>query len=102
FWKTSPRLRCWGGTPLTLRGPMVISPLVGSSKPAISMRVVDLPDPLGPRSVRNSPGSTAIEIETTAATGPKFLHTSISPTPWDLDVASGKLTRPCIDFHLGD
>ena len=48
------RRRC-GGSFATLRPPMRISPSSGSSKPPIIRRSVVLPQPLGPRSEKNSP-----------------------------------------------
>ena len=47
---------------------MAMSPPVGFSKPAIIIKVVDLPDPLGPSSVRNSPERMSSETPATAAT----------------------------------
>src|SRR5262249_53092786 len=73
-----PRLRRYGGTWLSGRPPSRISPAVADSKPAIIMRVVVLPEPLGPSSVRNSPGGTVRETPSTAITGPKALGTSTS------------------------
>src|SRR5579885_3715626 len=65
-----------------LAGRLVISspssrilPSVGVSKPAIMRRMVVLPQPLGPSSVRNSPRSTASVILSTAVTCPKRLVT---------------------------
>jgi hypothetical protein len=45
-----------GGSRVIERPSRRISPSVGLSKPASIMRVVVLPDPDGPSSVRNSPG----------------------------------------------
>jgi len=50
---------------------MMMSPSVGSSKPASMRRVVVLPQPEGPSSDRNSPGSTSMSMPSTAATLPK-------------------------------
>src|SRR5438093_8209299 len=49
-----------------------MAPALGSSKPAIIMRVVVLPEPLGPRKVRNSPLAMSIEISSTAFTCPSY------------------------------
>ena len=46
--------RSLGSRLLTTRPPMMISPSVTSSSPAIIRMVVDLPQPDGPSSTRNS------------------------------------------------
>src|SRR5215475_7946135 len=71
-----PRLRRYGGTRVSGRPSSMISPAVADSKPAIIMRVVVLPEPLGPSSVRNSPGATVRETPSTAITGPNAFDTS--------------------------
>src|SRR6266536_2067314 len=73
-----PRLRRYGGTWVSRRPPNRISPAVADSKPAIIMRVVVLPEPLGPRRVRNSPDATVRETLSTASTAPKLLDTATS------------------------
>ena len=45
-------------------------PALGKMKPAIIMRVVVLPDPLGPRRLTNSPLATSSETRSTALTAP--------------------------------
>src|SRR5256885_14772592 len=60
------------------RPPRKISPIVGDSKPAIIMSVVVLPEPLGPRRVRNSPEATASDTPSTATTGPNDFDTATS------------------------
>src|SRR6266851_6229233 len=79
-----PRLRRYGGTCVSRRPPSRISPAVADSKPAIIMRVVVLPEPLGPSSVRNSPDATVREMSSTARTAPNVLDTatSSSSAPW--------------------
>jgi hypothetical protein len=47
-----------------------MSPLVGATKPAIAIRIVVLPDPDGPSSVRKSPRRTVNDTPSTARTGP--------------------------------
>jgi hypothetical protein len=47
-----------------------MTPLVGSSKPAIIISVVVFPEPLGPRSVMNSPFAMSRPIPSTALTRP--------------------------------
>ena len=48
-------LRRAGGTSLMGRDPILISPLVGLSRPASSRSKVLLPHPEGPTSTKNSP-----------------------------------------------
>jgi len=47
--------RSLGGTLLTTRPPIAISPRLISSRPAIIRSNVDLPQPDGPTSTTNSP-----------------------------------------------
>ena len=54
FWNTVLICRLCGGTSLILTPSKVTSPDVGVVKPPIILSVVVLPQPLGPRSVRNS------------------------------------------------
>src|ERR1700730_14666874 len=49
--------RAFGGTRLTTRSPMRISPEVMFSSPAIIRSSVDLPHPDGPTSTTNSPSA---------------------------------------------
>src|SRR5439155_694751 len=57
-----------GGRASTDSPRMKISPRVGRSKPAISIRVVVLPEPLGPRIVRNSPSAMSSDRSFSATT----------------------------------
>ena len=50
--------RSRGGMPTTFLPPMRTSPSVGSSRPAMMLSKVDLPQPEGPTRMRNSPGAT--------------------------------------------
>src|ERR1700688_2814913 len=59
---------------------MRISPALGASKPAIMLRIVVLPQPLGPSRVRSSPRRIARSSAWTATTGPKLLLTRRSST----------------------
>src|SRR3982075_3660804 len=60
-----PRLRCRGATAMpfegrdTTRPAMLITPLVGCSRPATQRNVVVLPQPEGPSSTTISPAGTA-------------------------------------------
>jgi hypothetical protein len=53
-----PTLRFQGGVPVTSRPPMCSVPACCWLKPAMRRSSVDLPDPEGPRSAKNSPGAT--------------------------------------------
>src|SRR5260221_3528485 len=69
-WKTMPMSRRLGLAWAMSRPPMTIRPAVGSTKPAIAISVVDLPQPDGPKSDRNSPRSTERSTPSTATKGP--------------------------------
>src|SRR5579862_3197237 len=55
-------------------------PASGCSKPAITLRVVVLPEPDGPRSVKNSPAPTCRFTSSTAATPPNCFRIPATPT----------------------
>ena len=71
-----PRLRSSVGTlsllAVSTKGslPTVIDPDVGASSPAMQFRVVDLPHPLGPSRVKNSPSSIVKLMSLSTATSP--------------------------------
>src|SRR3989475_7827009 len=76
-----PGLR-WGGattprrdTEATTRPRSAISPASGCSSPATRRKVVVLPQPLGPSSVKSSPRSTSSDAPSRARTAPKTLVT---------------------------
>src|SRR6266536_2309246 len=62
--------RSLGLASVTTRSPMVISPPVTSSRPAIIRRTVVLPQPDGPTSTMNSPLRISSETSHTAWTPP--------------------------------
>src|SRR5215472_16478630 len=62
--------RSRGGTSLTTRSPMRISPSLTSSRPASMRRHVDLPQPDGPTSTMNSVSLTSSEKSLTARVPP--------------------------------
>src|SRR5712691_6067891 len=70
-----------------------MAPAVGSSKPAIIMRVVVLPEPLGPRRVRNSPLATSIETSSTAFTRPSYDLTMLRSERYALTPRTGASRR---------
>src|SRR6266705_1279426 len=80
-WKTMPRLRLCGakntrrGTEATTRPRSALSPASGCSSPATRRKVVVLPQPLGPSSVKISPRSTSSDAPSRARTAPKTLVT---------------------------
>src|SRR4051794_10478260 len=55
-------------------------PSSGRSKPAISRSVVVLPDPEGPRSVKNSPAGISRSTRSTATTSPYVLRIPVRRT----------------------
>src|SRR5215207_7492361 len=76
-----PVLRRSGGTPSTDCPAIEITPLEGSSKPPIILRVVVLPHPEGPSKATNSPFRTDREKSSTATVpSPKTLDTWSSTT----------------------
>ena len=68
--------RSFGGTLLTTRLPMLISPAVMFSSPAIIRSSVDLPHPDGPTSTTNSPSSIATLTPWRTSTAPNAFLTS--------------------------
>src|SRR6185503_3780029 len=71
-----PRLRRHGGTAATSRPSIKMRPRAGCASPATMRRIVDLPDPLGPRKVKNSPRSTDSESSSAACVEPNRFETS--------------------------
>src|SRR3954453_23949770 len=57
-----------------------MSPEVGSSRPAMRRRAVDLPQPEGPTNEKNSPSLTSRVRSSTAARLPNFLVTCCKTT----------------------
>ena len=72
-WKTVAMSRSIGSTSLTTRPPMLISPELTLSSPAIIASSVDLPQPDGPTSTTNSPGSTSRSMSCNTACAPNRL-----------------------------
>src|SRR4051794_18266312 len=68
--------RSLGSTSLTTRSPILMTPALGCSSPAMMASSVDFPQPDGPSSTMNSPSSTASEIPSSTDTAPKVLRTS--------------------------
>src|ERR1700756_3907025 len=54
---------------------MLTEPSVGSSRPAMMLSSVDLPQPEGPTRIRNSPASISMSIPLRIWTFPKVLRT---------------------------
>src|SRR4051795_11536251 len=70
--------RWYGGRAVMGEPSMRISPLEGCSNPAIMRRVVVLPEPDAPRSVRNSPAATRSVMPSTATKFPNRLVSCLS------------------------
>src|SRR5215813_6235597 len=70
--------RSAGASQVTSRPPMVISPSVISSRPAIMRSSVDLPQPDGPTKTQNSPSETSRSTLRMTATSPKDFCTLLS------------------------
>jgi hypothetical protein len=66
--------RSFGRTSFTTRSPMRISPALAVSSPAIRLSRVDLPQPEGPTSTRNSPEATDRETPFSTSSAPKDLR----------------------------
>ncbi len=68
-WNTIAMSRPFGGTLVTSLPPMWMAPSSTSSRPASMRSAVDLPEPDGPTSTRNSPSLTSRDSSSTARTG---------------------------------
>src|SRR5213080_2385443 len=68
--------RAFGGTRLTTRSPIRISPDVMFSSPAIMRNSVDLPQPEGPTSTTNSPSPIFTSTPWMTSVAPKAFRTS--------------------------
>ena len=65
-----PMFRSLGGSWLTRSPAINMSPEVGLSRPEMTRRIVDFPQPLGPTIVRNSSGRTSRSTLSTAVNHP--------------------------------
>src|SRR5581483_11720878 len=72
--------RARGGRSVTSRSPIEIVPAVTSSRHAIMRRSVDLPQPDGPTSTRNSPLPIVSDTPSTAVTPPEKTLLMLSRT----------------------
>src|SRR5258708_5193884 len=88
--------RSLGKRSLTIRPPMLISPSLTTSSPAIILSRVDLPQPEGPTSTTNSPSSMSTLTPGITWTVPHLLTTF--PTLTSANVGP-PLLRHC-DLHL--
>ena len=82
-WNTIAMPRAAGARCVTSRPPMRIVPAVGVSSPAMSLSVVDLPQPEGPRSTTNEPASAANVLPSRARESAQCLET---PSSWMADI----------------
>src|SRR3712207_5968934 len=88
-----PRLRRQGGTADTSRPPITTRPESGRSRPATMRRIDDLPEPLGPRKVKNSPGAISSEKSLAATAPPNRLFRRPSRRPgWGITAPPGART----------
>ena len=92
-----PMLRRCGGMATTDLPSMAMSPPVGVSKPAIIIKVVVLPDPLGPSSVRNSP---EIDVERNAGHRGHAIEALFQVAERDLRAAASPGHRRQLNSHL--
>src|SRR3982750_1047226 len=76
--------RSFGGTSLTLRSPMRISPPLISSRPAIMRSRVDLPQPEGPTRTVKDPSAMSMSTPCSTAVSPKLFRTD-----WIVTLAMG-------------
>src|SRR5262245_28999134 len=70
-----PTPRCCGGASVTSSPSSATSPESGCSRPAMTRRSVDFPDPDGPRSAVSEPPAIAIETSSSATYSPNRLVT---------------------------
>src|SRR3954447_17776117 len=86
--------RSFGGTALTSRPSMRISPEVTLSSPAIMASNVDLPQPDGPTRAMNSPVRASMSMPFSTSTAPKLLcrfrMVSVDIAPPSFDRALGE------------
>src|SRR3954454_20922496 len=82
FWKISAVGRLFGPMPLMSLPPIRITPNVGSMKPEIMRRIVVLPQPDGPRKLKNSPAGMVRCTSETAVNAPKRMVTWSSSMSW--------------------
>src|SRR5690625_1139758 len=90
--------RCAGGKRLTSRPWISTRPPSTSSSPATMRKVVDLPQPEGPRRTRNSPGSARKLTPSTATVSPQTLRTWSASTAAVL-ASSDIHSLPLRGFH---
>src|SRR5579884_692239 len=80
-----PTPRLLARKPSTERPPILTSPVVGCSNPAMIRSVVVFPEPLGPRNETNSPSSIVRSTPRTAPKAPKYFSI---PTSSTFDIAA--------------
>src|SRR6266702_4921278 len=66
--------RSFGATPFIARPPIAIEPSLGSSRPAIMLSKVDLPQPEGPTRTTNSPSSISRSMSLSTSSAPNLLQ----------------------------
>src|SRR5215475_14719878 len=93
--------RSFGGTSLTTSPPIRMSPPEISSRPAIILSVVDLPQPEGPTRTTNSWSEISRSMPRTASTSSKRLTTLRSFTS-AMSSSLGTSTLRCPGGEAGD
>src|SRR5215470_11511974 len=93
--------RSFGGTSLTTSPPIIISPSVMSSRPAIMRSVVDLPQPDGPTRTTNSWSAISRSMPRTASTSSKRL-TILRNLTSAMVSSLGTSTLRCASREAGD
>ena len=82
--------RSFGGRSFTTRSPMRSSPEVIVSSPATMRSAVDLPQPDGPTSTRNSPSAMSRSRSMTAATPLGYTFVTLSMVTAATGTSSGR------------
>ena len=92
-WNTIAMPRSLGSWPVTSAPPMKMAPLPTSSSPATAESSVDFPQPDGPSSTVNSPGSTSRLMSASTRSEPNDLLTLRMDTPAVIVSPSPRRTR---------
>ncbi|MNT95058.1 hypothetical protein D3C72_2368640 [compost metagenome] len=79
-----PMPRSFGSSQVTFRSLMKICPSVGSSRPAMQLRSVDLPQPEEPSRTRNSPSRMSRFRSSRTVTAPNESDRSLIDTLLDM------------------
>ena len=98
-WKTVLTGLWLGGTPFIERPLMRMSPEVGSTKPAMALSSVVLPQPLGPRRAMNSPLLMLRETPAKAVTAPyRLTKRSTTTTSGVMRISRRRRSRCAVGY----